>query len=145
MEIDATGLAVTPGFINMLSWANESLIDDGRSQGDIRQGVTTEVIGEGRSMGPLTPDMKARLKAMQGDITFEIKWTTLREYLEFLERKGVSPNVASFIGAATVREYVMGDATARPPPPSSMRCGRSFARKWSWGTRYWLVADLRPG
>jgi N-acyl-D-amino-acid deacylase len=98
MEIDATGLAVAPGFINMLSWANESLIADGRSQSDIRQGVTLEVLGEGESMGPLNNRMKKDLKDSQGDVKYDIEWTTLGEYLEFLEKKGVSPNIASFIG-----------------------------------------------
>ena len=106
--IDATGLAVAPGFINMLSWANESLIEDGSSQGDIRQGVTLEVFGEGESMGPLTDTMKTVMKAEQGDIKYDIAWTTLGEYLEFLERKGVATNVASFIGATTVRMHEIG-------------------------------------
>ena len=106
--IDARGLAVAPGFINMLSWSTESLLVDGRSQGDIRQGVTTEVFGEGWSMGPLTEEMKRRMKENQGDLQFEIAWTTLAEYLAHLEHKGISPNVASFIGAATVREHVVG-------------------------------------
>lgn len=108
LEIDATGLAVAPGFINMLSWANVSLIEDGRSQGDIRQGVTLEVLGEGHSMGPLNDAMKKEMKAGQQDITYDIPWTTLGEYLEFLEKKGVSTNVASFVGNGTLRQYVMG-------------------------------------
>ncbi len=106
--IDASGLTVTPGFINMLSWAVDDLIMDGRSQGDIRQGVTTEIFGEGDSMGPLTPEMKQRRKAAQADLKYEIAWTTLAEYLQFLEKRGVSPNVASFIGATTIRENVVG-------------------------------------
>ena len=108
VEIDATGLAVSPGFINMMSWSNESLIEDGRSQSDIRQGVTLEVMGEGNSMGPLTEDMKRRMRDGQGDIRYDVEWTTLAGYLEFLERKGVSPNVASFIGATTARIHVVG-------------------------------------
>ena len=112
--IDASGLAVAPGFINMLSWATESLIHDGRSQSDILQGVTTEVFGEGSSMGPLTEEMRARWTREQGDIKFDITWTTLAEYLQFLEKKGVSPNVASFIGAATIREYVVGLEDRKP-------------------------------
>ncbi|RKN80049.1 N-acyl-D-amino-acid deacylase family protein [Ulvibacterium marinum] len=108
LEIDATGLAVAPGFINMLSWANVSLIEDGRSQGDIRQGVTLDVLGEGHSMGPLNDAMKKEMKAGQQDITYDIPWTTLGEYLEFLEKKGVSTNVASFVGNGTLRQYVMG-------------------------------------
>jgi N-acyl-D-aspartate/D-glutamate deacylase len=114
--IDAAGLAVAPGFINMLSWSTESLLVDGRSQGEIRQGVTTEVFGEGWSMGPLTGAMKKRETEEQGDIKYEIAWTTLADYLAFLEKKGVSPNVASFIGAATIREHVMGLRSGAPAP-----------------------------
>ena len=88
--IDAKGLAVAPGFINMLSWATESLLVDGRSQGDIRQGVTLEIFGEGSSMGPLNDDMKKRMVEQMGDIKFDITWTTLSEYLRELERRGVS-------------------------------------------------------
>ena len=112
--VDATGLAVSPGFINMLSWATESLIVDGRSQSDIRQGVTTEIFGEGSSMGPLTDEMRARWTREQGAIKFEIKWKTLAEYLRYLEGKGVSPNVASFIGATTIREHVIGLEDRKP-------------------------------
>src|SRR5947207_5782634 len=96
-EIDARGLAVAPGFINMFSWANESLIQDGRSQSDIRQGVTLEVMGEGESMGPLNDSMKREMSENQGDIKFEVKWTTLGEYLDFLVQRGISCNVASFV------------------------------------------------
>jgi N-acyl-D-amino-acid deacylase len=117
LEIDATGLAVAPGFINMLSWANVSLIEDGRSQGDIRQGVTLEVMGEGHSMGPLNETMKEEMKAGQQDITYDIPWTTLGEYLEFLEEKGVSTNIASFVGNGTLRQYVMGYENRVPTPP----------------------------
>jgi N-acyl-D-amino-acid deacylase len=121
--LDATGLAVAPGFINMLSWSVESLIVDGRSQGEIRQGVTLEVFGEGDSMGPLTEDMKRRRIELQGDVKYDITWTTLAEYLAFLERKGVSPNVASYIGAATLREHVVGldDRQATPDELERMR------------------------
>ena len=108
IEIDASGLAVAPGFINMLSWANESLIEDGRSQSDIRQGVTLEVMGEGNSMGPLNAAMKQELIDRQSDIRFDIEWDTLGGYLEYLEERGVSTNIASFIGAATPRKYVIG-------------------------------------
>ncbi len=108
LEIDAKGLSVAPGFINMLSWANVSLIEDGRSQGDIRQGVTLEVLGEGHSMGPLTEEMKKEMLVNQQNITYDITWTTLGEYLEFLEEKGVSTNIASFVGNGTLREYTMG-------------------------------------
>lgn len=114
VEIDVRGLAVAPGFINMLSWATESLIEDGRSQSDIRQGVTLEVFGEGWSMGPWTDAMKAEDLEQQGDITYDITWTTLGEYLEMLERRGVSPNVASFVGATTVRIHELGYQNRAP-------------------------------
>jgi len=106
--IDARGLAVAPGFINMLSWSTESLIQDGRSQSEIREGVTTEILGEGESMGPLNEELKKRMLREQSDIKFDIKWNTLAEYLQYLERRGISCNVASFIGAATIRENVIG-------------------------------------
>ena len=112
--IDARGLAVAPGFINMLSWATESLIEDGRSQSDIRQGVTLEVMGEGSSMGPLNETMKRDMAQSQGDIKFSVEWTTLGEYLDYLVRKGVSTNVASFVGAATVRVYALGYEDRKP-------------------------------
>jgi N-acyl-D-aspartate/D-glutamate deacylase len=112
--IDARGLAVAPGFINMLSWATESLIEDGRSQSDIRQGVTLEVMGEGSSMGPLNEAMKRDMLKSEGDIKFNIEWTTLGEYLDYLARRGISTNVASFVGAATVRAYVLGYEDRRP-------------------------------
>jgi N-acyl-D-amino-acid deacylase len=119
LEIDAGGLAVAPGFINMLSWATESLLEDGRSQSDIRQGVTLEVFGEGWSLGPLNDAMKAEALAQQGDIRFEIAWTTLGEYLEHLERWGVATNVASFVGATTVRIHEVGYAD-RPATPDEL-------------------------
>jgi N-acyl-D-amino-acid deacylase len=114
--VDAHGLAVAPGFINMLSWSVASLIQDGRSQSEIREGVTTEIFGEGESMGPLNDEMKQRMLKEQGDIKFEIKWTTLAEYLRYLESRGVSCNVASFLGATTVREYVLGQKDVQPTP-----------------------------
>jgi N-acyl-D-amino-acid deacylase len=115
-EVDATGMAVAPGFINMLSWAVEDLMVDGRSQSDIRQGVTLEVFGEGESMGPLNDAMKQESQAAQGDIKFDITWTTLNEYLQTIVKKGISPNVGSFVGAATVRQYVLGhDPRAATP------------------------------
>lgn len=114
IEIDATGYAVSPGFINMLSWATESLIEDGRAMSDILQGVTLEVMGEGNSMGPLSDEMKAEILSQQGDITYDIEWTTLGEYLEYLVDRGVSVNVASFLGAATPRVYVLGNADRAP-------------------------------
>jgi N-acyl-D-amino-acid deacylase len=113
-ELDAGGMAVAPGFINMMCWANESLIEDGRSQSDIRQGVTLEVMGEGRSMGPLNDAMKKEMLERQGDIKYDIEWTTLGGYLEYLEKRGVSPNVASFIGAATPRIHVFGFEDREP-------------------------------
>ena len=113
-EIDASGLAVAPGFINMLSWATTSLLADGRGESDIRQGVTLEVFGEGSSMGPLNDAMKAEMLENQGDIRYEIAWTTLGEYLDHLVRQGVSPNVASFIGATTVRIHELGYADRAP-------------------------------
>jgi N-acyl-D-amino-acid deacylase len=121
--VDAQGLAVAPGFINMLSWAVDDLVVDGRSMGDIKQGVTTEIFGEGDSMGPLNDEMKRRRLAAQGDLKFPIEWTTLGEYLQHLEKKGVSPNVASYIGATTIREYVIGleDKKAKPEQLSQMR------------------------
>ena len=114
--VNASGLAVAPGFINMLSWSTESLIQDGRSQSEIRQGVATEIMGEGFSMGPLNDEMKKRMLQEQGDIKFAIKWNTLAEYLRYLEQHGVSCNVASFLGAATVREYVIGYEDKQPTP-----------------------------
>ncbi len=114
--IDASGLAVAPGFINMLSWANESLIEDGRSQSDIRQGVTLEVMGEGWSMGPLNAAMKEEMLERQWDISYDIEWTTLGEYLEHLEKRGISNNVASFVGATTVRIHVLGEEDRAPTP-----------------------------
>ncbi|MCA1601912.1 MAG: D-aminoacylase, partial [Acidobacteria bacterium] len=112
--IDARGLAVAPGFINMLSWSTESLIVDGRSQGEIRQGVTTQIMGEGWSMGPLNERLKKQMIAEQDDIKFDIEWTTLAEYLKYLEKRGVSQNVASFVGATTVRQYVLGESDVQP-------------------------------
>ena len=108
VDVDVAGLTIAPGFINMLSWAGDALIEDGRSQGDIRQGVTLEVFGEGGSGGPLTERMKNLEVTSQGDIKYDVEWTTLGEYLEFLETKGVSPNVASFVGATTVRIHEIG-------------------------------------
>ncbi len=115
-EIDAQGMAVAPGFINMLSWATTSLLHDGRSQGDIRQGVTLEIFGEGTSPGPINDSMRQSMLENQRDIRFEIPWTTLGEYLEHLERRGVSPNVASFVGATTVRIHELGHVNRAPTP-----------------------------
>ena len=112
--INATGKAVSPGFINMLSWGVETLIEEGKSQSDIRQGVTLEVFGEGMSWGPLNEKLKAEMKKNQGDIKYDINWTTLGEYLQFLEDKGVSTNIASFIGATTLRINAVGYADRKP-------------------------------
>jgi N-acyl-D-amino-acid deacylase len=114
IEIDAAGLAVAPGFINVLSWANEALLHDGRSQSGIRQGVTLEIFGEGVSMGPLDEASRQRMLEEQGDIRFDVPWTTLGEYLEHLEARGVSPNVASFVGATTVRIHELGEEDRAP-------------------------------
>jgi N-acyl-D-amino-acid deacylase len=114
--IDANGMAVAPGFINMLSWSTESLIIDGRSQSELRQGVTTQIFGEGWSMGPLTEEMKRRHTAEQGDLKYDIAWTTLGDYLRYLEKKGVAQNVASYVGATTIREYVIGLEDKKPTP-----------------------------
>ncbi len=120
-EIDARGLAVAPGFINMLSWANESLIQDGRSLSDIRQGVTLEVMGEGSSMGPWSEAMKRLELTRQSDIHYPISWTTLGQYLEFLERRGIATNVASFVGAETVRVHELGEGDVDPNPAQLSR------------------------
>jgi len=121
--IDASNLAVAPGFINMLSWSTESLLVDGRSQGELREGVTTQIFGEGSSMGPLTPEMKRRAVEQMGDLKYSITWTSLSEYLKHLEEQGVSQNVASFIGATTIREHVIGleDKRAAPAQLEDMR------------------------
>ncbi len=115
-EVSAAGMAVAPGFINMLSWATESLIADPRSMSDIKQGVTLEVMGEGWSMGPVNAAMKAQETARQGDIRYAIEWTTLGDYLNFLEERGISTNVASFVGAATVRVHELGEGDVDPTP-----------------------------
>jgi N-acyl-D-amino-acid deacylase len=128
VDVDAGGLAMAPGFINMLSWAGTTLIADGRSQSDIRQGVTLEVFGEGESGGPLTDAMKKEIVERQGDIKFAIEWTTLREYLDHLARKGVSTNVASFVGATTVRVNVLGEVD-RPPNAEELQKMRDLVRQ----------------
>jgi N-acyl-D-amino-acid deacylase len=125
--VDASGMAVSPGFINMLSWANESLIEDGRGMSDTVQGVTLEVFGEGQSMGPWNAEMKRNELNRQGDIRYPIKWTTLGEYLSYLHRKGVTPNVASFVGAATVRIHELGEGDVDPTPEQLTRM-RSLVR-----------------
>jgi N-acyl-D-amino-acid deacylase len=126
-SIDAKGLAVAPGFINMLSHSEVSLIVDGRSMGELKQGITTQIFGE-FSMGPLNDDMKRRIVTNQGDIKFDIQWTTLSEYLTFLEKHGISQNVASFIGAPTIREYVIG-LEDKPPTPDQLAKMRELVRR----------------
>src|SRR5213083_221424 len=126
--IDAKGLAVAPGFINMLSWSTESLIQDGRSQSEIRQGVTTEIMGEGESMGPVNDRVREHMLRAQTDIKYDIKWNTLAEYLQYLEKRGISCNVASFLGATTIREYVIGFED-KPPTPEQLDEMRELVRK----------------
>jgi N-acyl-D-amino-acid deacylase len=118
---DAKGQAIAPGFINMLSWSNESLIADGRALSDLRQGVTLEVMGEGTSMGPWTPAMKAAREARQDDIKYKVTWTRLADYLDMLEAKGIAVNVASFVGASTVRVNVLGENNVQPTPEQLQR------------------------
>jgi N-acyl-D-amino-acid deacylase len=120
-EIDARGQAVAPGFINVLSWANESLLVDGRGLSDLKQGVTLEIFGEGESGGPLTEAMKQEIRKQQRDYRYDIDWTTFGEYLESLVRRGVSPNVASFVGATTVRVHVLGEGDRDPTPAELAR------------------------
>ena len=126
--ISVDGMATAPGFINMLSWANVALLEDGRSQSDIRQGVTLEVLGEGRSMGPLNAAMKDEMKANQGDITYDIPWNTLGEYLTYLEKKGVSPNITSFVGNGTLRQNVIGYEN-RPATPEELERMKQLTRE----------------
>lgn len=126
--IDADGLAVAPGFINMLSWSTESLIEDGRSMSELKEGVTTQIFGEGWSMGPWNERLKKQVKKEQGDIKFDIKWTTLAEYLRYLEKKGISQNVASYIGATTVRMNVIGEED-KQPTPAQLEEMRELVRK----------------
>jgi len=126
--IDANGLAVAPGFINMLSWSTESLNQDGRSQSELRQGVTTEIMGEGESMGPVNDRVREHMLRAQADIKYDIKWNTLAEYLQYLEKHGISCNVASFIGATTIREYVIGFED-KPPTPEQLDQMRELVRQ----------------
>ncbi len=125
--VDARGLAIAPGFINMLSHSETSLIVDGRSMSEIKQGITTQIFGEG-SMGPLSDEMKRRRLAAQGDVKYDIPWTTLAEYLTWLEKRGISQNVASFVGAPTVREYVIG-LEDKPPTPEQLEQMRELVRR----------------
>jgi N-acyl-D-amino-acid deacylase len=128
VEIDAHGMAITPGFINVMSQAQESLIIDGRGMSDLKQGVTTEIMGEGESMGPLNPAMKEEFRKYQGDLKYTVEWSTLGEYLEWLTKRGVSPNIGSFLGAATPRVYVLGRAN-RAPTPEEMEQMRAVVRQ----------------
>lgn len=123
-EIDAEGKQVTPGFINMLSWANESLIEDGRSMSNIHQGVTLEIMGEGWSMGPFNDALKKLQKEDQTNIRYDIEWTTFGEFLKFLEKKGISTNVASYVGATTVRTYVIGEENRKATPEELQKMRR---------------------
>lgn len=127
-RVDARGMAVAPGFINMLSWSTESLLEDGLSQSDIRQGVTLEVMGEGWSMGPLTEPMRAEMIRQQSFIRFDPTWTTLGEYLDHLVERGVSTNVASYVGATTIRIHEVGEAN-RPPTPEELARMQELVRE----------------
>ena len=127
-ETDANGMAVAPGFVNMLSWAPDSLYIDGRSLSDIRQGVTLEVFGEGESLGPLTEQVRQNVLAAQGDLKHPVDWTTLGEGLDALVKKGISPNIASFVGAATIREHEVGYAD-RAPTPEQLERMRDLVRQ----------------
>ena len=122
-EVDAKGKAIAPGFINMLGQGMESLIEDGRSQSDIRQGVTLEIFGEGESMGPLNAKLKQQMEDDQSLIKYKVEWSSLGGYLKFMEQRGISCNVASFVGATTVRRYVIGEGNRDPTSPEldSMR------------------------
>jgi N-acyl-D-amino-acid deacylase len=120
-EIDAGGQAVAPGFINMLSWAVQSLIVDGRGLSDVQQGVTLEVFGEGWTMGPLNEAMKKEGRARQSEIKYDIDWTTLGEYLDWLQKRGISVNIASFVGATTVRIHELGHDNRKPTPAELAR------------------------
>jgi N-acyl-D-amino-acid deacylase len=133
LEIDARGLAVAPGFINMLSWAGEALLHDGRSQSDLRQGVTLEVFGEGWSMGPLTKTMRADMIKSQADVKFDVPWTTLAEFLQYLQGRGTSTNVASFVGATTVRIHELGYEDRRPTPIELKRMCQLVRREMQAG------------
>jgi N-acyl-D-amino-acid deacylase len=141
LEIDAAGLAVAPGFVNMMSWANESLIEDGRSQSDIRQGVTLEIMGEGFSMGPLNDEMKRLMTERQTDVRYDVEWSTLDGYLEYLTERGISPNVASFIGAANPRAYVVGYED-RPATPEELERMTDLVRQAMAGGALGVASSL---
>jgi N-acyl-D-amino-acid deacylase len=141
LEVDAAGLAVAPGFVNMMSWANESLIEDGRSQSDIRQGVTLEIMGEGFSMGPLNDEMKRLMTERQTDVRYDVEWSTLDGYLEYLTERGISPNVASFIGAANPRAYVVGYED-RPATPEELERMTDLVRQAMAGGALGVASSL---
>ena len=141
-DVDAAGMAVAPGFINMFSWSTETLIVDPRSMGELKQGVTTQIFGEGGSMGPFNDRMKKQPKADQGDLKYEIQWTSLDEYLQYLERKGMSQNVASFIGATTIRQYVIGDDDKQPTPAQMQQVRDSSEEMEEGALRDRHFADL---
>src|ERR1051326_1334084 len=128
MEINAHGLAVSPGFINVMSQSTESLIADGRGMSDLLQGGTTEILGEGESAGPLTPAMKKEWAEAEADIKYPVEWTTLREYLDWMVKRGISPNLGSFLGAATPRINVLGREN-RQPSPAELEQMREVVRK----------------
>ncbi len=115
IDIDVHGQVIAPGFINLMS-GPDGLFADGRGLSDLLQGVTLEIFGEGESIGPLTDDMRAEALSQQADIKYDITWHTLNEGLETLVQHGISPNVASFIGAATPRVNVLGRANRAPTP-----------------------------
>jgi N-acyl-D-amino-acid deacylase len=140
--LDARGLVVAPGFINSLSWATESLFADPFGESDVRQGVTLEIFGEGASMGPLNPAMKRDLRARRRPAGFDVDWTTLGEYLQAVEARGVVPNIASFVGAATVRVHELGHANRDPTPAELERmCGlvRAAMREGALGVGSALI------
>jgi N-acyl-D-amino-acid deacylase len=141
LEVDAAGLAVAPGFVNMMSWANESLIEDGRSQSDIRQGVTLEIMGEGFSMGPLNDEMKRLMTERQADVRYDVEWSTLDGYLEYLVERGISPNVASFLGAANTRAYVVGYED-RPATPEELEEMTDLVREAMAGGALGVASSL---
>lgn len=122
LEIDAHGQAVAPGFIDMMGHSEESLLFDGRAVSGLKQGITTDIFTEG-SMGPLTPEMARHMKERQGDVKFDVSWSTLGQYLDHLEQHGISPNVASFVGEGEVRVYVLGEGDVQPTPEQLTRMG----------------------
>ena len=139
--IDAKGMAVAPGFINMLSWATRTLLVDRRAMSDVKQGVTLEIFGEGISMGPLNKSMRTKMQNDQGDLKFDVTWTTLAEYLEHLEKTGVGVNVASFVGATTLRIHELGHED-RAPTPEELERMRQLCRQAMEGGALGLGTSL---